>query len=152
MNKGWLVGTAFSEVQESLWAAASGQGPRQGQVLGNVVGHLLVGEDACDATISGSEHGQQAVPGGGGEVGSQACLQLERAGPLGPSQPPAPIAWCIRVEILIPPHTFHQLLCDACVQDQVMQKEVVAWNRRIGVEGNLLAAPCPPLPLLPRLH
>lgn len=35
-----------------------------GQVLDSGVGHLLVGEDTCDATISGSKHGQQAVPGG----------------------------------------------------------------------------------------
>lgn len=48
-------------------------------MLGSGVGHLLVREDTCDATISGSEHGQQAVPGGGREVGSQACLLLGRA-------------------------------------------------------------------------
>lgn len=38
------------------------------------VGHLLVGEYASDATISGGKHGQKAVPGGSRKVRSQACL------------------------------------------------------------------------------
>lgn len=61
-----------------------GRVPDRGRVLGGRVGYLLVGEYASDATISGSEHGQKAVPGGqqGGE--SQACLLQGRARASGP--------------------------------------------------------------------
>lgn len=41
---------------------------------GSGVGHLLVGEHSGDAAVSGSKHGQKAVPGGSREVRSQAAF------------------------------------------------------------------------------
>lgn len=112
-------------------------------MLASGVGHLLVGEHSSDAAIGGSKHGQQAVPGGSGEVRSQACLLHGRARASGPMPASCPQAGCcLRVEILVMPHTLHQLLCDARVQDQVVQKEVVAWNGGQGWRRRLPVPPC----------
>lgn len=99
----------------------------RGRVQGRGVGHLLVREYASDAAIGGGEHGQEAVPEGNrGEVTGLSPVGHGQGPCAHPSLRPPQAGWCLRVKILVPPHALHQLLCDACVQDQVVQKEVVA--------------------------
>lgn len=103
----------------------------------------LVREDAGDAPISGCEDSQEAVPGRRG-AGTPAVSGVWLCPcPHSPSQPPdphsVPSQCCpspppprphLRVEVLVLPDPLHQLLCDARVQDQVVQEEVVALGGR----------------------
>lgn len=119
---GWLMGGSGLTGAEASGQQDRGGVPGQGRVSAGGRGHLLVGEHSGDAAVSGSKHGQETVPGGSGEVRAQAAFPR----PIPASRPHSPCGRCLRVEILVPPHALHQLLGDAGVQDQVVQKEVVA--------------------------
>lgn len=79
-------GVQWPQRRRGFWVVKEWQGSRQGKLLVSAVGHLLVGEDTCDAAVCGSKHGQQAVPEGNRGVRSQACLLCARP----PSQPQPP--------------------------------------------------------------
>lgn len=117
-------------------------------------GHLLVGEYASDATISGGEHGQKAVPGGSREVRSQTYFLQGTASASGPI--PASCPHRLGGAYVLRSWSRHTRSTSCCVMPvskiRLCRRKLLPGTGRLGWREDLLVDPCPLSPLPPRLR